>query len=298
VSEWSPEVVVGADRARRLIGAQFPQVDTGSLRLLGEGWDNTVWLAGGRWAFRFPRRTAALPGFERELAVLPRLAPLLPLAVPRPVFRGRAGHGFPWPFSGAELIPGGEAEQAVLTDAQRARAARPLARFLRALHSADPEDLPADPMGRADMALRSPWAIARLAAESEAAIWDPPPRLLELIEDARTLPPPPATVTCHGDLHGRHLLVDGQGLPTGVIDWGDVCRADPSVDLPLYWSFLPPAARPAFVDEYGPVGADGLLRARVLAVFLSATLAVYGRSVGMADLERGAVAALRRAAEG
>ena len=35
--------------------------------------------------------------------------------------------------------------------------------------------------------------------------------------------------------------------------------------------------RRAFLDVYGPVSEAGLLRARVLAVFLCATLAEYGR---------------------
>src|SRR3954469_17870597 len=34
--------------------------------------------------FRFPRRALALPAFRRELTVLPRLAPLMPLPVPVP----------------------------------------------------------------------------------------------------------------------------------------------------------------------------------------------------------------------
>ena len=89
--EWRPEVVVDAGCARRLIGTQFPEVELGSLRLLGEGWDNTVWLVDERWVFRFPRREVVIPGFERELAVLPRLAERLPLSVPAPVaVAGRA----------------------------------------------------------------------------------------------------------------------------------------------------------------------------------------------------------------
>jgi aminoglycoside phosphotransferase (APT) family kinase protein len=50
----------------------------------------------------------------------------------------------------------------------------------------------------------------------------------------------------HFRLAGR--LVAGDGSPCGVIDWGDLCLADPSVDLQLIWSFLPRRARPAFLD--------------------------------------------------
>ena len=76
------------------------------------------------------------------------------------------------------------------------------------------------------------------------------------------------------------MLIDG-GAISGVIDWGDVCRGDPSVDLPLYWCALSPAGREAFLDAYGPVSEEQLLRARVLAVFLCAVLARYGAAEGL-----------------
>ena len=68
-----------------------------------------------------------------------------------------------------------------------------------------------------------------------------------------------------------------------IIDWVDVCRSDPGVDLQLAWSMLPPAARDEFVDEYGPVAEESLLRARVVALFLYAILARYGSAGGDAD---------------
>jgi aminoglycoside phosphotransferase (APT) family kinase protein len=97
----------------------------------------------------------------------------------------------------------------------------------------------------------------------------------------------------HGDLHLRHLLVGDDGRPTAVIDWDDICRADPAVDLVLYWSFLPPAARPAFRESY-PVSDEGLLRARVLSLFLCGALAVYARHQRLRPLERETIAGIER----
>jgi aminoglycoside phosphotransferase (APT) family kinase protein len=301
VAEWDAEVVVDAAWARRLIDAQFPDLEPSSFELIGEGWDNTAWLVDDRWVFRFPRRTIAIPGFERELAALPRLAELLPLAVPAPRFAGRPADGFPWPFFGAALVPGREVAVAAVTDEDRMREARPLARFLRSLHALAARDLggqdglPVDPTRRADMPYRVAMTEKRLAAIAQLGVWTPPPLLADMLASARALPePPPPASLAHGDLHIRHLLIGDDGRLTGVIDWGDLCRADPSIDLVLYWSFVPPRGRPAFEAEYGPIGPDALLRSRVLAVFLSATLAVYGRTHGNAALERGAVAALDR----
>jgi aminoglycoside phosphotransferase (APT) family kinase protein len=293
--EWAAEIVVDGDLARRLIEEQFPEVELGSLRLLAEGWDNTVWLAGERWVFRFPRRTLALPGFERELTMLPALAPRLPLRVPEPRFHGRPAHGYPWPFFGAALIRGREVADAALDDAARARLARPLGAFLRALHDSPVSaSLPVDPFRRADMGQRVPQTVARLAEVEALGLWRAPPAVGDVLDAARRLPAAAATVVAHGDLHVRHLLVGDGGGAAGVIDWGDLCRGDPGIDLSLYWCLLPPAARPDFLAAYGPVSEPALVRARVLALFLSGTHAVYARHEGMPALEREAVGGLDR----
>jgi aminoglycoside phosphotransferase (APT) family kinase protein len=100
----------------------------------------------------------------------------------------------------------------------------------------------------------------------------------------------------HGDLHVRQVLVDGNARLTGVIDWVDVCRSDPAIDLSMLWSYLPRAGREAFLAEYGPVSGGQLLRARVVALSLSAALAHYGHNEGFAAIEREALAGLERSA--
>jgi aminoglycoside phosphotransferase (APT) family kinase protein len=147
------------------------------------------------------------------------------------------------------------------------------------------------------MRRRVPAALERLEEVELLGLWGRPASLDGWLPAARELPGPPASCVAHGDLHLRHVLVDARGRPTGVIDWGDLCRADPAVDLPLYWSALPPRARGEFVAVYGRVDAEALLRARVLAVFLCATLAVYAHREGMRALTREAISGLARACE-
>jgi len=62
----------------------------------------------------------------------------------------------------------------------------------------------------------------------------------------------------------------------------------------LFWSALPPSARPDFLAAYGPVPEDALLRARVLSIFVCAVLAVHARHVGLEDVEQESVAGLER----
>ncbi len=298
--EWHAEIDVTDDLATRLIRAQFPELGPARVRRLAAGWDNTVMLVNEELVFRFPHRARAVENLERELAALPRL-PDLPLAIPRPAHVGRPGDGYPWPFFGAPRIPGQEVAEVVeLSGSARSALGARLGTFLRALHAPEvvgamPSSLPDDPMGRADMAIRVPAARERLAQAAAAGLWTAPSSVERLLEEARHLPRPGPSAVAHGDLHHRHLLVDDGGAATGVIDWGDVCRADPAVDLPLYWSLLDPPGRDAFRRAYGPIPGERLLRARVLAFMLCAVLAVYAHEEGLPGLVRESVAGLDRA---
>jgi aminoglycoside phosphotransferase (APT) family kinase protein len=276
---------------RALLEAQFPELDASSARLLAEGWDNAVWVVEERWGFRFPRREIAVPLVARELAVLPRLAPLLPIPVPAPELVGEPSDLFPRPFFGAPLLPGAELADAELSDDARDELGARLGEFLRALHApgvreqADPDRrLPLDPNWRADMAVRVPRTRERLAGLSDLTREES--RAAErILREAELLPPSSAHALVHGDFHVRHVLVE-DGRVTGVIDWGDVCVGDPSIDLQLAWSLLPAERRAVFLDAYGPVDEVTQLRARVLAVFFCALLADYARAQGLPGLER------------
>jgi aminoglycoside phosphotransferase (APT) family kinase protein len=299
VADWDAEVEVDEALARELVAARFPALGVSELRRVGEGWDNVVWATRDGIAFRFPRREIAVAGVRREIALLPELAPLLPLPIPDARYVGVPSERFRWPWFGSRLIAGREIAAAGLDDAARTALAPPLGDFLRVLHRLKLDAaaaLPADPMGRTDMAVLVPKTRAALAALrpqlpglSAAAA---------LLDRAEPLGRARATSLVHGDLHVRHLLVDGAGALAGVIDWGDACRAHPSVDLSLYWSLLPGAGRDAFRAAYGPLDDDTLLRARVFALFSCALLATYARDRRMTALEAEATGGLQRALTG
>lgn len=293
--EWGSEIEVGEELARHLIAGRFPELDVRSLWRLGEGWDNTVWVTGDRIAFRFPRRQIAIPGVQREMAILPGLAARLPAPVPDAAFAGAPDASFPWPWFGSRLVDGTELGVAGLPVARRARLATELGRFLRELHGLRPPDaLPrvVDPLGRADMAVRVP--RAREALGLAAPLWDDGGRAEEILEAVGVLAHDPQPVLVHGDLHLRHALVSESGGLAGVIDWGDMCRAPRSVDLSVYWSLFDAGGRAAFTRAYGPLSEPTLTRARVLALFLGGILAAYGADIGLDALRDEALAGLQR----
>ncbi|MEP7022883.1 MAG: phosphotransferase, partial [Actinomycetota bacterium] len=103
-------------------------------------------------------------------------------------------------------------------------------------------------------------------------------------------------VVSHGDLHIRHLLVDQAGEAAGVIDWGDLCLADPAVDLSIAYFGFAGQARADLLSAYGrPVTADRELAARTLAIFLAVALAEYAAAEDCPVLLRESLAGLRRA---
>lgn len=301
MADWDAEIVVDEELVRALLVEQFPGLDAGSARLLAEGWDYSVWVIEDRWAFRFPRRRVVIPGMERELAIVPRLAPLLPVAVPAARLRGVPSERFPWSFFGATLFRGVEPAQAELGDDDRTELGAQLGRVLRVLHSpetlveVDPgRALPVDLNRRADMTFRLPRARENLVALATLGVWHAPPSVEAIFSSAEVLGPTKSDlVLAHGDLHQRNLLVEGGAL-AAIIDWVDVCRADPCIDLVAFWSLLTGPGRERFLAEYGRVTSDQLLRSRVLAIGLDSMLARYAREVRNARLERETVAALER----
>jgi aminoglycoside phosphotransferase (APT) family kinase protein len=296
VPVWEAEIVVDEALARRLL-SQFPELEVGALRPLGYGWDYTIWVVDERYAFRFPRRQIGIPGTEREIAVLPKLAPLLPVPVPAPLYVGQPTDEYPWPFFGSMLLPGKELSEAALGDGGRLAVALELAEFLRSLHAVElDEPLPVDVNGRADMTLRVPMAREVLSEVGQLGIWQTPPSVTALLDEAEGLGPPQHLgAVVHGDLHFRQVLAE-DGRVTGVIDWVDVCRSDPAIDLSLYWSLLEPLHRPDFLETYGDVSEEQLLRARLLAFSLCAAVAWQAHGEGLTKVEREAVAGLDRAA--
>ena len=79
------DLVINLKRAKKLVEDQFG-LSINKASLLGEGFDNTVYSFNNSYVFRFPRRKIAIKLIELELKLLPALASLLPIPIPRPEF--------------------------------------------------------------------------------------------------------------------------------------------------------------------------------------------------------------------
>lgn len=201
------------------------------------GWDSDAVIVDERYVERVPRRPEVRRGLERECRMLPRIAPLLPLAVPVPaeVPPDEAG---PWRVR-HELLPGTAADPATLTGADGAR----VGAFLRTLH-----DLPAADLGVSPADGFAP-TVARMRREVLPRLGPDVRSAGAALLDRVTRATP--TVLAHRDLGPDHLLVS-DGRVSGVIDWTDAALDDPAIDLAWVVHGTPARFRDALLAVYAP----------------------------------------------
>ena len=230
----------------RLVATQFPQwADLPIEPVRARGTDNALYRLGDDLVARLPTRPATRGTREKGRRWLPRLAPLLPLAVPLPVADGLPGEGYPSAWSVYRWLPGETATVEPISDLDRA--ATDLAQFIAALQGVDPSDGPrpgehngfrGEPLAARDAEVRS--SIDALAGEIDVGV------VTAAWESALRAPSwrrPPVWI--HGDLDSRNLLVV-EGRLSGVIDFDCLGVGDPACDVMVAWKVLSADTRDSF----------------------------------------------------
>jgi aminoglycoside phosphotransferase (APT) family kinase protein len=243
------EVATDERLVRGLLADQFPEwAHLPTERVRTPGSDHVLYRLGEELVVRLPRKKGVDEQVDKERTWLPRLAPLLPYAVPVPVARGMPSAHFPFSWSIYRWLDGvnpyeGTDDRALAVD---------LARFIGALQRIDTDGGPAagdqnfgrgGPLASRDEPTRA--AIAELEGRVDAAA------VTAAWEDALQAPPwqgPP--VWLHGDLTSENLLVR-QGSLAAVIDFGCLGVGDPACDVMVAWALLAGDARRVFRTELG-----------------------------------------------
>jgi aminoglycoside phosphotransferase (APT) family kinase protein len=219
-----------------LIASQFPGLAGQQVTRLGCGWDHDLFLVGGEWIVRFPRRAERVAWLTREVEILGLAAPVLGPLAPVIELIGTPTETFPYPFLGYRRLPGVGADQTrACGPAARAALAGDIAALLSALHRVDPGQVPPTPEGWE----HQPWGALRteLAAVGERARPWLGGELLARAEPylAGQVPEPARDGSrrfIHNDICPDHLLVDPDtGRLTGLIDFTDAMVGDPVLDF-------------------------------------------------------------------
>lgn len=72
-----------APETATLVRTRFPERRFDHARVVTDGWDSLVVELDGAWIVRLPRRPEVGEWIEKELRLLPEVAPGLPVAIPR-----------------------------------------------------------------------------------------------------------------------------------------------------------------------------------------------------------------------
>jgi aminoglycoside phosphotransferase (APT) family kinase protein len=240
------EVDTDASLVGRLLAAQFPQwADLPVEPVESAGTDHAIYRLGEDMSVRLPRIRWATAQADKEGQWLPRLAPLLPLAVPTQLAKGTPAEDYPWEWSIYRWLDGENATLAVLPDLRPL--ATELAGFVLALQKIDPADGPSTYRGRPlaihdapvrnalialDGVIDTDAATAAWESALEAPAWDGPP------------------IWVHGDLMSGNLLTT-DGRLTAVIDFGCLGVGDPACDVIAAWNLFTAESRDVFRTELG-----------------------------------------------
>ena len=240
------EVTIDSSLVVELLAAQFPHwVNLPLLAVPSAGTDNAIYRLGSDLAVRLPRIASATGQIFKEQVWLPRLAPLLPFALPAPVAMGQPGEGYPWHWSIYRWLEGQDAQDQRIVDEDQA--ARDLAHFITALQRVPvtgwPE--PEPPVGSRAVSLVTRDVPTRagiaeltgmLDTESVTRTWE------DLLKVAEWHGSP---VWAHGDLLPGNLLVRSSRI-SGVIDFSCLGVGDPACDLIVAWALLSTQGRDIF----------------------------------------------------
>ena len=284
------EVDVDVSLVDRLLAAQFPQwADLPIEPVHSAGTDNAIYRLGDDMAVRLPRIQWATGQVDKEHQWLPRLAPLLPLAIPVPLAKGTPGEGYPWHWSVYQWLEGENATIECIVDP--GQAARDLAHFITSLQQIDPTHGPppgshnsfrGEPLALRDSETRAAIATlhSTLDADAATAAW-------EAALQAPAWDGPPVWI--HGDLQSGNLLVE-RGRLSAVIDFGCLGVGDPACDLQVAWNLLSSQTRDVFRAAL-PVDDAMWARGRGWALSVGLIALPYYQSTNpvLADISRRAI---------
>ncbi|MSP63011.1 MAG: aminoglycoside phosphotransferase [Myxococcales bacterium] len=302
--QWSDERELGSELVAALIEEQFPSLAPVKATFLDEGWDSEAFEVAGTWLFRFPKRAGSERALAVERALLPRLAPRLPVPIPAFAFIGHPSARFPFHFVGYHKLEGTSMLSVAARRIAVERIAPVLGAFLSELHAFPiaearlagvADDDGSRSLARMREAAQPHLSFARRVASD--ALVNQCTRVLS--DEAVVHTPSPLTrCLCHNDLTEEHILLGSGGdTVTGIVDWGDLAIGDPTIDFAGLFHWLGEPLLRAVLPHYRGATDPALIpRARCLAACLGLMNIAYGVDTGRAEYTAAGCRALENVA--
>lgn len=224
-----------------LIQRQFPHwADQPVMPVSQGGWDNRTFHLGNDKLVRLPSAEHYARAVHKEQTWLPRLAPQLPLPIPKPLAMGEPDNSYPWHWSVYQWLGGEVATLDGLRDLNMF--ANDLAGFLRKLQACDSSGGPTRKLRGGSLAQYDDQfveAIKRLDGQLDTHTAE------QIWQQALAAAFTEESVWYHGDVAAGNLLVNG-GKLSAVIDFGGLRVGDPACDTVIAWTFLTAPSRAVF----------------------------------------------------
>jgi hypothetical protein len=309
-----------AEHWYQVIRRCFPDFQMRSISYLSEGWSSTVWEVNGSHVFRFPKRPAIDSGLRKEIRLLPRLGPALPLPIPQFDFVWQGGPQYEGVFVGYPKLPGVEllpahippnpaipAENAGRSSgnagrstgawdgvpaeewtAQTAWPPRQLGQFLTSLHRFPlSRAMPLGISGGDGASWREEYqALYETVQRRVLPLLHEPARdnlsivWYEFADDPANFHFQPALIHC--DLCAEHILFDpGQGRITGILDWEDAAIGDPAFDFTGLLDYGSEFVQGVWAAYRGPSDDGMLSRARFYRAIVPCHEVLFGLECGL-----------------
>lgn len=284
---WDAQFTVDMEMARRVCSEECG-INVKSITPFGEGWDNIAYLVNEILVFRFPRREIAVRCLLAEIDLLPHVKTSVP--IPDLKYFKAPSRLTGRPFLAYQKLEGLPAGVLELNETEVVNLARPIAKFLKELHTTRlpgnlAEKWAQNQEWRTDIQARIELAEKMFKKSSEMGV--------DFHYDFEKVKPKLAKVgypevkrLVHGDFYPLHLLVNDEHQISGVIDWGDSHFGSPCHDLSIAFGFLPKEALPDFEAEYGQIADEWKIASAFRAFCHSLSLLPYAIEKEMMVLQQ------------
>jgi aminoglycoside phosphotransferase (APT) family kinase protein len=234
------KIAIDIALVKRLIADQFQHLAEKSITVVrSTGTVNAIFRLDNDLCVRLPRMASWAENLIKEWIWLPKIAPHISLAIPKPFARGNPTYWFPYPWAIYHWIDGATYQEDLMID--ECQIARDLANFILELRSIDMSGAShggRKPLIELDAQTRCAIASSRDVIDHEAVsvAWE------RSIESPKWDGKP---VWLHGDLLKSNLLIKDNRL-YAILDFGGVGIGDPATDVVPAWSVFNKTGRETF----------------------------------------------------